>query len=252
MQPTLDVSRPAQSRKRPPSPLQTPGQLSPTGRPQNTHLVWLFPACVNSPFKAKSSPGFLSYQEANASPTTPQDWNLTPPGLTVYKLYSLVFLWPPAVQQLEFLKDRKKQYLKAALQAKQKNDIEQAKALLLTAKSLDPIIEGARSGGAVDISSVSVHGNLFFIAGNCRGSHLKRSVRFSGTVRQTDGVVAAGAVPSRRRRRGLHPGASQRRADVGQSPASLHTADEDPRGAVRGAPLRSLVFHPAFITTSST
>lgn len=89
-----------------------------------------------------------------------------PPGLTVHKLYSIVFLWPPAAAQLEFLEGRKKQYLKAALQAKQKNDIEQAKDLLCTAKSLDPIIEGVRSGGAVDISSVSVHENLFFIAGN--------------------------------------------------------------------------------------
>uniref|UniRef100_A0A674NLX8 Coiled-coil and C2 domain-containing protein 1B n=1 Tax=Takifugu rubripes TaxID=31033 RepID=A0A674NLX8_TAKRU len=89
-QPTLDVSRASQSRKPPPSPHQTPGELSPT-----------------------------------------------------------------AVQQLEFLEGRKKQYLKAALQAKQKNDIEQAKALFRTAKTLDPIIEGVRSGGAVDISSVS-------------------------------------------------------------------------------------------------
>uniref|UniRef100_A0A674MM16 Coiled-coil and C2 domain-containing protein 1B n=1 Tax=Takifugu rubripes TaxID=31033 RepID=A0A674MM16_TAKRU len=78
------------------------------------------------------------------------DW-ICPP---VHKLYSIVFLWPPAVQQLEFLEGRKKQYLKAALQAKQKNDIEQAKALFRTAKTLDPIIEGVRSGGAVDISSV--------------------------------------------------------------------------------------------------
>lgn len=70
------------------------------------------------------------------------------------------------MQQLEFLKGRKKQYLKAALQAKQKDDIEQAKVLFRTAKSLEPIIEGVRSGSAVDISSVSVHENLFFIAGN--------------------------------------------------------------------------------------
>lgn len=70
------------------------------------------------------------------------------------------------MQQLEFLEGRKKQYLKAALQAKQKNDIEQAKALYRTAKSLDPFIEGVRGGGAVDMSSVSVHEHLFFIAGN--------------------------------------------------------------------------------------
>lgn len=59
-----------------------------------------------------------------------------------------------AVQQLEFLEGRKKQYMKAALQAKQKNDVEQAKAFLRTAKGFDPMIEAARSGKAVDISTV--------------------------------------------------------------------------------------------------
>uniref|UniRef100_A0A669F5S0 Coiled-coil and C2 domain containing 1B n=1 Tax=Oreochromis niloticus TaxID=8128 RepID=A0A669F5S0_ORENI len=60
----------------------------------------------------------------------------------------------PAVQQLEFLEGRKKQYMKAALQAKQKNDMEQAKIFLRTAKGLDPMIEAARSGKTVDISTV--------------------------------------------------------------------------------------------------
>ncbi|XP_022524020.2 coiled-coil and C2 domain-containing protein 1B isoform X1 [Astyanax mexicanus] len=59
-----------------------------------------------------------------------------------------------ASQQLEFLEGRKKQYMKAALQAKQKNDVEQAKLHLRTAKSFDPMIEAARSGKAVDISKV--------------------------------------------------------------------------------------------------
>lgn len=66
-----------------------------------------------------------------------------------------VFLRPPAVQQLEFLEGRKKQYMKAALQAKQKNDMEQAKIFLRTAKGFDPMIEAARSGKTVDISAVS-------------------------------------------------------------------------------------------------
>uniref|UniRef100_A0A673MJK0 Coiled-coil and C2 domain-containing protein 1B n=1 Tax=Sinocyclocheilus rhinocerous TaxID=307959 RepID=A0A673MJK0_9TELE len=57
-------------------------------------------------------------------------------------------------QQLEFLEGRKKQYMKAALQAKQKNDLEQAKTLLRAAKSLDPMIEAARSGKTVDVSKV--------------------------------------------------------------------------------------------------
>ncbi|CAG5896432.1 unnamed protein product [Menidia menidia] len=63
-------------------------------------------------------------------------------------------LSPAALQQLELLEARKKQYLKAALQAKQKNDVEQAKALLRTAKGLEPLIEAARSGKAVDISTM--------------------------------------------------------------------------------------------------
>ncbi|XP_030017308.1 coiled-coil and C2 domain-containing protein 1B isoform X2 [Sphaeramia orbicularis] len=63
-------------------------------------------------------------------------------------------LSPTAIQQLEFLEGRKKQYLKAALQAKQKNDMEQAKTLFRTAKGFDPMIEAARSGKSVDISKV--------------------------------------------------------------------------------------------------
>lgn len=45
--------------------------------------------------------------------------------------------------------------MKAALQAKQKNDIEQAKVFLRTAKGFDPMIEAARDGKTVDISTVS-------------------------------------------------------------------------------------------------
>lgn len=63
-------------------------------------------------------------------------------------------LSPTAVQQLEFLEGRKKQYMKAALQAKQKNDMDQAKVFLRTAKGFDPMIEAARSGRPVDISAV--------------------------------------------------------------------------------------------------
>ncbi|KAF4117071.1 hypothetical protein G5714_001624 [Onychostoma macrolepis] len=59
-----------------------------------------------------------------------------------------------AQQQLEFLEGRKKQYMKAALQAKQKNDLEQAKTFLRAAKGLDPMIEATRSGKMVDISKV--------------------------------------------------------------------------------------------------
>lgn len=61
-----------------------------------------------------------------------------------------------AQQQLEFLEGRKKQYMKAALQAKQKNDLEQAKTLLRAAKGLDPMIEATRSGKMVDVSKVTL------------------------------------------------------------------------------------------------
>lgn len=50
--------------------------------------------------------------------------------------------------------------MKAALQAKQKNDLEQAKTLLRAAKGLDPMIEAARNGKMVDISKVTLW--LFF------------------------------------------------------------------------------------------
>ncbi|TMS09964.1 Coiled-coil and C2 domain-containing protein 1B [Larimichthys crocea] len=63
-------------------------------------------------------------------------------------------LSPTVVQQLEFLEGRKKQYMKAALQAKQKSDMEQAKVFLRTAKGFDPMIEAARSGKTVDISTM--------------------------------------------------------------------------------------------------
>lgn len=52
------------------------------------------------------------------------------------------------------LETRRKQYMKAALQAKQKNDVEQAKVYLRTAKSLEPLITAARSGKDVDLSQV--------------------------------------------------------------------------------------------------
>ncbi|XP_064194188.1 coiled-coil and C2 domain-containing protein 1B isoform X2 [Anguilla rostrata] len=63
-------------------------------------------------------------------------------------------LSPTAQQQVDFLEGRKKQYMKAALQAKQKKDMDQARSFLRAAKGFDPIIEAAKSGKAVDISKV--------------------------------------------------------------------------------------------------
>ncbi|KAM9792024.1 coiled-coil and C2 domain-containing protein 1B isoform 4-T4 [Syngnathus typhle] len=66
----------------------------------------------------------------------------------------LPLLGSAAAQQLAFLEGRRKQYMKAALHAKQKNDMEQAKSFLRTAKGLEVMVEAARSGKAVDISAV--------------------------------------------------------------------------------------------------
>uniref|UniRef100_A0AAX7ULY3 C2 domain-containing protein n=1 Tax=Astatotilapia calliptera TaxID=8154 RepID=A0AAX7ULY3_ASTCA len=73
-------------------------------------------------------------------------------GSQNYKV--IKYLVPVEKLTLEFLEGRKKQYMKAALQAKQKNDMEQAKIFLRTAKSFEPMIEAARSGKTVDISTV--------------------------------------------------------------------------------------------------
>ncbi|NWR62743.1 C2D1B protein, partial [Bucorvus abyssinicus] len=61
---------------------------------------------------------------------------------------------PEPREQLEFLENRKKQYMKAALKAKKENNLEQAKMYLRTAKSFDPKIEQARCGKPVDISKL--------------------------------------------------------------------------------------------------
>ncbi|NWZ20212.1 C2D1B protein, partial [Asarcornis scutulata] len=57
-------------------------------------------------------------------------------------------------EHLEFLENRKKQYMKAAVKAKKENNLEQAKMYLRTAKSFDPKIEEAKRGKPVDISKL--------------------------------------------------------------------------------------------------
>ncbi|XP_033838117.1 coiled-coil and C2 domain-containing protein 1B [Periophthalmus magnuspinnatus] len=63
-------------------------------------------------------------------------------------------LSPTSAEQVQLLENRRKQFLKAALQAKQKNELDQAKTLLRKAKGLEPMIEAARGGRAVDISQI--------------------------------------------------------------------------------------------------
>uniref|UniRef100_A0A3P8ZPU4 Coiled-coil and C2 domain-containing protein 1B n=1 Tax=Esox lucius TaxID=8010 RepID=A0A3P8ZPU4_ESOLU len=59
-----------------------------------------------------------------------------------------------ALQQLDFMEGRRSQYMKAALQAKQKNDLDTARTMLRTAKGLETLIEAAKAGKHVDISKV--------------------------------------------------------------------------------------------------
>uniref|UniRef100_A0A8C3B8P5 Coiled-coil and C2 domain-containing protein 1B n=1 Tax=Cairina moschata TaxID=8855 RepID=A0A8C3B8P5_CAIMO len=73
---------------------------------------------------------------------------------TLDKAESVDHLPPAARQQLEFLENRKKQYMKAAVKAKKENNLEQAKMYLRTAKSFDPKIEEAKRGKPVDISKL--------------------------------------------------------------------------------------------------
>ncbi|NWU60693.1 C2D1B protein, partial [Pterocles burchelli] len=61
---------------------------------------------------------------------------------------------PEPREQLEFLENRKKQYMKAAVKAKKENNLEQAKMYLRTAKSFDLKIEQAKCGKPVDISKL--------------------------------------------------------------------------------------------------
>ncbi|XP_026562876.1 coiled-coil and C2 domain-containing protein 1B isoform X1 [Pseudonaja textilis] len=83
-----------------------------------------------------------------------KDHSLPISGIASERSPSTERLPSAAKEHLEFLENRKKQYLKAAIQAKKKNDLEQAKAYLRTAKSLDPKIEMAKNGKLVDISKL--------------------------------------------------------------------------------------------------
>ncbi|XP_020643775.3 coiled-coil and C2 domain-containing protein 1B [Pogona vitticeps] len=87
--------------------------------------------------------------------TSPEEDNFVPTTETTSeKSTSGDPLCPAVKEHLEILENRKKQYLKAAIQAKKQNDLEQAKMYLRTAKSIDPKIELAKSGKLVDISKL--------------------------------------------------------------------------------------------------
>ncbi|NXG51412.1 C2D1B protein, partial [Psilopogon haemacephalus] len=80
---------------------------------------------------------------------------VTPPtSASTLDKESMDRLLPAAKEQLEFLENRKKQYMKAAVKAKKENNLEQAKMYLRTAKSLDLRIEQAKCGRPVDLSKL--------------------------------------------------------------------------------------------------
>ncbi|NXD40343.1 C2D1B protein, partial [Copsychus sechellarum] len=91
---------------------------------------------------------------AAARESSPEHLKRAASPSTLDKAESMDHLPPAVREQLEFLENRKKQYLKAAIKAKRGNNLEQAKTYLRTAKGLDLKIEQARSGKTVDISKL--------------------------------------------------------------------------------------------------
>ncbi|NWS43411.1 C2D1B protein, partial [Probosciger aterrimus] len=73
---------------------------------------------------------------------------------TLHKAESMDHLPPAVREQLEFLENRKKQYIRAAIKAKKENNLEQAKMYLRTSKSFDVKIQQAKCGKPVDISKL--------------------------------------------------------------------------------------------------
>jgi hypothetical protein len=64
-------------------------------------------------------------------------------------------------KQLAFLVARQKEFKEAALQAKRKGEVNQAKEYLRLAKGFDPLIEASNSGLPVDMDTVSSIQNMF-------------------------------------------------------------------------------------------
>ncbi|XP_034357680.1 coiled-coil and C2 domain-containing protein 1B isoform X2 [Arvicanthis niloticus] len=85
-----------------------------------------------------------------AQPLVPSSHLLTEPKASSSK----ESLSPSAREQVALLEARKLQYQRAALQAKRRQDLEQAKAHLRVAKSLEAQIIQARAGQPIDLSKV--------------------------------------------------------------------------------------------------
>ncbi|CAM4712858.1 coiled-coil and C2 domain-containing protein 1B isoform X1 [Lepidochelys kempii] len=125
------------------SPTQAPVAKKPAQLPQK-------PTQVVKPIMVPSAVA----QEEHSSESVKKAMSPSTPVREPDKAVSNDHLPLAASEQLEFLENRKKQYLKAAIKAKQKNDLEQAKLYLKTAKNLDLKIEQAKSGKSVDISKL--------------------------------------------------------------------------------------------------
>ncbi|NXN80222.1 C2D1B protein, partial [Bombycilla garrulus] len=91
---------------------------------------------------------------AAAQESSPEHLKRAASPSTLDKAESMDHLPPAVREQLEFLENRKKQYMKAAIKAKRENNLAQAKTYLRTAKGLDLKIEQAKSGKTVDISKL--------------------------------------------------------------------------------------------------
>ncbi|XP_060710894.1 coiled-coil and C2 domain-containing protein 1A [Hemiscyllium ocellatum] len=119
-------------------------------------------------------------QQAPAQRAAPQTWPKTsasraPPAAPANTGNPATKQLPSkAQQQLEFLQNRKKQFMKAALRTKQKNDMEGAKLYLRQAKGLDPMIEAAKGGLPVDITKVPAppENEDDFVLVQTRGVHM--------------------------------------------------------------------------------
>uniref|UniRef100_A0A8C4TDV0 Coiled-coil and C2 domain-containing protein 1B n=1 Tax=Erpetoichthys calabaricus TaxID=27687 RepID=A0A8C4TDV0_ERPCA len=108
----------------------------------------VMPQKPKKPMLAVPSEGQLEKQPSPQQPRKPSSSPLQ------QKKYNDENLPHTVKEQLEFLENYKKKYMKAALQAKQRNDLEKAKNLLRTAKGIDPMLEALKAGKSVDISKL--------------------------------------------------------------------------------------------------
>ncbi|XP_053169623.1 coiled-coil and C2 domain-containing protein 1B [Hemicordylus capensis] len=122
------------------SSMQAPAAKKPTQLPKKTVQV-VQPLVVPSAVIQEETP-------------LEKDTSLSTPVAAPEKSAPIESPSPFAMEHLEFLENRKKQYLRAAIQAKKKNDLEKAKMYLRTAKSLDQKIDLAKNGKLVDISKL--------------------------------------------------------------------------------------------------